>query len=116
MAGLTTLRVPWAGLLAGPAALAINLEASYALAAWTCSAGTGPIVALSAVLLATALAGAFLSWRAWHALPQQVPLDDSTSRQPIALVAAAGVFLGCLFALVIALQGSAALVLDGCIR
>ena len=116
MVGWSALRVPWAGLLAGPAAVVVNLQASYAMAGWTCAAGSLPILAISTMLLMVALGGAWLSWRAWHDRPHDVPLDDSTSRQPLNLIAAGGVFLGCLFSLVIVLQASATFVLDGCIR
>src|SRR4051794_16315355 len=105
MAARTYADFPWAGLMAGPGAWAINTQASYALANWTCVARFDLVPALSALLMLIALLGAFVSWRAWRHFPQHAPLDDSTSHEPCGFVAASGVFLGILFAIVILTQG-----------
>jgi hypothetical protein len=116
MASRTYADFPWAGLMAGPAAWAISTEANYALANWTCVARLNVIIVLSILLVLIALFGAFVSWKAWKTFPRDVSLDESTSYQPRRFVAASGIFLGVLFALVTATQGSASLVLSGCVR
>lgn len=106
----------WAGLAAGPAALAIGVEGNYAIVRWTCTSGVHLVPILASILVLLSLAGAFVSWRAWKRLPHDTSLDDSKSDQPKRLMAAAGVFLGVLFAMVVAVQGAAGLILDGCAR
>jgi hypothetical protein len=57
----------WAGVLAGPIALALNQSVIYLLVTLTCSYGR-PTVLIPAILLMLALAagGAFISWRNWQ--------------------------------------------------
>ena len=53
----------WFASLAGPAAVALNMGAGYALVKWACAAGHANV--LSAIALATlalALAGAWVGW------------------------------------------------------
>lgn len=116
MASSTASDFPWAGLLAGPGAWAVNTQAAYALVNWSCVTRLSPVPFLSAALLLVALTGAFLSWQAWRRLPHRTPVGEPTSHQPRRLVAGIGVLLGILFALVIAVQGAAGLMFDGCER
>ena len=116
MASHLSSGVSWAGLLAGPAAWAINTQAGYALVDWSCVTRLHPLPFLALALLLVALGGAFLSWRAWRRLPRQGSLEEPTSHQPRRLVAASGMLLGILFALVIAAQGMAGTLFDGCER
>lgn len=108
--------MPWAGLAAGPGAWAAHTQIAYALAPWTCGHKINLVAPLAALSVIVALAGAAISWRAWHILPQQGPLDAPVSEQPKRFVAAMGTGLGFLFALVILMQGVASLVLSGCAR
>lgn len=116
MASHLSTGVSWAGLLAGPGAWAINTQLGYALVDWSCVTRLRPLPFVAAALLLVALAGAFLSWRAWRHLPEHGSVEESTSRQPLRMVAAIGVLLSVLFALVIAAQGMAGVMFDGCER
>jgi hypothetical protein len=57
----------WAGVLAGPMAALVQLQANYALVLWVC--GTGRAWALHAVslaALAVAVGAGLLAWRNWR--------------------------------------------------
>jgi hypothetical protein len=54
----------WAGILAGPAAWAVDLTASYALVHWTCRTRHTTLLHLvSASALVVIAAGVFAAWR-----------------------------------------------------
>jgi hypothetical protein len=114
MAGLWARGVPWAGLALGPCAWMLNTQANYSAVPWICATRINFIPALAVVLVLVALAGAFLSWRSYKAEPEPAP--DGRGGVPRHLLAFLGILLGLLFALVIATQGAAALVLTGCER
>jgi hypothetical protein len=108
--------VPSAGLFAGSLAWAINTELNYALVSWICAAGLGWITpVLTAFLFAMSLFGGLLSWRAWTNTAAE-PVLDSSIAQPRRFLAGISVLSAVLFALVIATQGSAGLILNGCER
>jgi hypothetical protein len=96
--------VPSAGLFTGAAAWMISTQLNYALAGWVCAAGAGWLVpVLAALLVASSLAGGFLSWLAWgNAAP--APIADSTVARPRRFLAGLGMLSAVLFALVIASQ------------
>lgn len=106
--------IPWAGLALGPGAWMVSTQANYAAVPWICAHRVNFIPALSLLLVAVALVGAFLSWRSYGAEPE--PSTDGRGGTPRHLLAFMGIVLGILFALVIATQGAAALVLTGCER
>jgi hypothetical protein len=59
-AGLALL---WFAVLAGPAAVAANMLAGYALTKWACASGhTFVLTAIAAVMLIVALSGAWVGW------------------------------------------------------
>jgi hypothetical protein len=102
---------PGAGLVSGPLAWAICTQANYSLAEAFCQYQTSWLLLLSALALATlSLAGAFVSIRSAPVAPSS---HTGRPRQFLALV---GVASGILFALIICLQGAAALALNGCER
>lgn len=107
--------IPWAGLASGPAAWVVATPLHYALAPWVCAHGPAVLMvpAVALVLLLVALGGGLLSWRAWRATP--APAGEEGGR-PHHFLAALGMLAAGLFALVIALQGAAGLVFDGCER
>ena len=113
----TPPRAPWAGLWAGPGAWAVSTQLNYAITPWVCAHKIPLVPIFALVLAAVALAGAFLSWRAWDS-----PAADATEvragllESPPQLLAVGGVLLGLLFALVILVHGAAGLVLNGCER
>jgi hypothetical protein len=108
--------VPWAGIAAGPAAWAVNTQANLAAVPWVCAHKVNFIPVVAVALAGVALAGAFLSWRAWGATEGARAAETPRRAQPAALLAGIGLMTGVLFALVILTQGAAALVLTGCER
>jgi hypothetical protein len=111
-----------AGLIGGPAAWAVSTQLNYALAPLACRYTTLIIALPAAALVLLALAGGVLSWPAWqrhsgttgimttHAMFTQ---EDGRAQK---FVAALGVLSAVLFAVVIIMQGVAALVLNGCMK
>ena len=108
--------LPSAGLYAGPAAWFVSTQGNYALVPWVCANKAPVIPVLAAALVALSLFGGFLSWRA-YASASPVPQPDATgSGRPHRFVAAVGVMMAVLFALVIVVQGVAGVVFNGCER
>ncbi|HEV3469480.1 MAG TPA: hypothetical protein VG148_09190 [Pyrinomonadaceae bacterium] len=57
----------WMGVLPGPLAALVQLEANYALVLWACGAGREwPLHLVSVLALAAALGAGLLSWRNWR--------------------------------------------------
>jgi hypothetical protein len=108
--------IPAAGLFAGAAAWLVSTQLNYALVPWVCATGMSWVTpALSAMLMGVGFAGGFLSWRAWgDADPASV--EESAVAHPRRFLAGIGVLSAALFVLVIASQGSAAFLLQGCER
>jgi hypothetical protein len=99
--------IPSAGLYAGAAAWAVNTQLGYSLVPWACAHDARIILPILAFTFAAfSTMGGILSWRAL------APARPSAS----SLLARIGVLSAALFALAIALQGSAALALTGCER
>jgi hypothetical protein len=108
--------LPSAGLYAGPAAWFVSTQANYSLVPWVCAHKIPVIPFLAAVLVVVCLFGGFLSWRAF-AVAGSIPRPDTTGAgRPHRFVAALGIMMAVLFALVIAVQGVAGVVFDGCER
>jgi hypothetical protein len=108
--------VPSAGLFAGACAWIISTQLNYSLVSLICATQMPwaiPLITL--VLIAVSLAGGFLSWRAWTT-PTMEPPPDSSIAEPRRFLAGVSMLSAALFALVIATQGSAALLLQGCER
>jgi hypothetical protein len=103
----------WAGGAAGPLAWLASTQVNYAFAAWPCAARAPLVAAIALALAVIALGGAALSWRG---LKRVASAPGSLPRKPRSerFVAAAGMGLALLFALVIAMQGTAGLIFDGC--
>lgn len=121
--------LPSAGLYAGPAAWLVSTQANYAMVPWTCAHGLRAVPLVAFPLMMFGLAGAFLSWRAFGrsgaarigTVPtpdasRAPPLDSPEGGRPHRLVAAIGILVSLLFALVIAVHGVAGIVFDGCER
>ncbi|HEU4433567.1 MAG TPA: hypothetical protein VFR51_09235 [Pyrinomonadaceae bacterium] len=93
----------WAGVLVGPTAMLLQLEANYALVLWSCATGhTWPLHLVSLVaLLATVVAG-LLAYRVWT----RVTANEDGSG-PIArsrFMAAVGILISLLMCAVIVAQ------------
>lgn len=116
MADLDRGGVPWAGLAAGSAGWVINTQASLSLASFVCAHRINVVTPLAGLLGLMALAGAFLSWQAWRAGGGLTLLLSTSDGRPRLFLAGIGIGAGILFALVIATQGAAGLVLNGCER
>jgi hypothetical protein len=106
--------LPSAGLYAGPLAWFISTQGNYALVPWVCANKSPAIPVLAAALVALCLVGGFLSWRAF-ASAGSAP-DVTGAGRPHRFVAAVGVMMALLFALVIGVQGVAGVVFSGCER
>jgi hypothetical protein len=103
---------PAAGLIMGPAAWAVSTQAGYAAAPLICAhAAWWLSVLVAGVLASISLAGAYVSSGGF-----QVPDLRGSNGQPRLLLRGLGAGAGVLFALVILLQGAAALALSGCER
>jgi hypothetical protein len=108
--------VSWAGLALGPGCWALDTQLNYALVDTTCRHGWHVAPVVAAVLVAVSLAGALSSWLAWHRHDGPgMPLPEQDGH-PRHLLSGIGVASGVLFALVIAMQGLAALILSPCLR
>jgi len=100
-----------AGIFAGSAAWITNTTLNFALVTDRCASGGTVVPLISAAMLAVALAGVALSWRAWKDVSPDAVAQGAAPRH---MLAVSGVFSGLLFALVILLQGAAGMVFHGC--
>jgi len=102
---------PGAGLVSGPLAWAISTQANYSLAQFFCQNEASWMLLMGALALAVlSLAGALVSIQS---APSASTGDSGYPRQFLGILGAGS---GILFALVICLQGAAALALNGCER
>jgi hypothetical protein len=108
--------VPWAGIYAGPAAWLVSTQANYALVPWVCANKMPVIPLLAAALVAVSLFGGFLSWRAFAVAGSVTATELKGGGRPRRFLAALGMLLAVLFALVILVHGLAGLAFSGCER
>ena len=105
----------WSGILAGPAAWAIDLTASYALVKWVCATqGYAVLHGITVGALAIVAVGAVLSWLAFQQTRSDVPTDGGRPRQRARFMAVLGLALNALFALQIVAGAVPRWVLDAC--
>ena len=105
----------WTGILAGPAAWAFDLTASYALVKWMCLSERGTLMhLLTMASLAAVAAGAMLSWRALQHSADAVPTDGGEPRQRAHFMAILGLTSCALFALTIVAGAIPRWMLDAC--
>ncbi len=105
----------WAGVALGPLAWALNLQGIYALAHFSCETTRLSGAILSAVLAVVALAGTAISARAVRR-NAGAEWKDAEGGGPRTFMAWLGVGSGVLFALVIANQLAASLMISPCLR
>lgn len=87
----------WSGILAGPFAWAVNLEARYALVPWACAHGPRWVLLLVAgVTLAVSLFGFLFAWRGAASAG-----DDPGHAARVRFMATAGFLLSGVFTLMI---------------
>jgi hypothetical protein len=113
---------PWkdgvatAGLFAGALSWFVSTQLNYALLEWTCMRGLFWLIpSLCLLLMLTSLLGGVFSWRTWINAAS-APAPESSVARPRRLLAGISILAAALFALVIALQGTAAFIFDGCTR
>lgn len=107
---------PWAGLLTGAGAWAINQQLNYTLAPWMCGAGFRAVPWISLACALLALAGGAVSARCWLGRGDSARKVIEDDGLPSLFLAGIGMSAALLFTLVILLQGAAGLVLTGCER
>jgi hypothetical protein len=105
----------WAGVAVGPLTWGINLQGVYALAHFTCERSRLDGAILSAILVIIALAGTVTSARAVFR-DLRTGWSDAQGGGPRTFMAWLGVGTGLLFALVIANQLAASLMISPCLR
>jgi hypothetical protein len=103
----------WSGLVAGPFSWMLNTQLNYSLVEWFCAAGWNPVPAIAAIFTVTSLIGSAMSGFAWSRAGMRIPEQDG---HPHHLVRGISVAAGVLFAIVIALQGIAGLIVGACQR
>jgi hypothetical protein len=95
----------WAGVLAAPIAMLVQLQANYALVLWACSAGREwalHLVALLALLIT--IAGGLLSWRNWRRTGATWETEGAGVIPRSRFMALVGVLISGLIALVVIAQ------------
>jgi hypothetical protein len=105
----------WAGVALGPLAWGINLQVVYALAHFSCENTRTSSAVLSGILIIVALAGTAISASALRG-GAGAEWGDAQGGGPRSFMAWLGVGTGVLFALVIANQLAASLVIAPCLR
>ncbi|MER8808031.1 hypothetical protein NKI12_08600 [Mesorhizobium australicum] len=108
------LGTSWGGLLSGPLAWAISTQLNYALVPWQCNRQIPVVLPIALLLVLLSLLGGVLSWRARR--QEGAAFKPERTRGTEQFVADLGILAALLFALVIVMQGSAALILDECLR
>ncbi|MGY3551582.1 uncharacterized membrane protein YidH (DUF202 family) [Bradyrhizobium sp. USDA 4472] len=105
----------WAGVALGPLAWGINLQGVYAFAHFSCETTRVSGTIMSAVLAIVALIGTAISARAVRRAAG-AEWADAQGGGPRSFMAWLGVGSGVLFALVIANQLAASLMISPCLR
>jgi hypothetical protein len=104
-----------AGVALGPLAWGVNLQAVYGFAHFSCETTRTSGAILSGILIMVALAGTAMSARAVHR-GAGAEWVDAQGGGPRTFMAWLGVGTGVLFALVIANQLAASLMIPPCLR
>jgi hypothetical protein len=105
----------WAGVALGPIAWGINLQGVYAFAHFSCEKTRMAGTLMSVVLTIVAVAGTLISARAVRR-SAAAEWSDAQGGGPRTFMAWLGVGTGVLFALVIANQLAASLMISPCLR
>jgi hypothetical protein len=105
----------WTGIVAGPAAWALDLTASYALVKWTCLTQRETLLhLLTVVALCGVAAGAVVSWLALQHSADAVPTDGGDPRQRAHFMAILGLSSCALFSVAIVATAIPRWILDAC--
>ena len=103
----------WTGAALGPAAWAIDTQLEYSLVTERCAQHIPFFVALSAVLMVVAFAGAVISWRA-AGVDAESAWADASGGGPRTFIAWIGAGSGVIFGLTIANHVAALLTINTC--
>jgi hypothetical protein len=96
----------WAGMLAGPLAMLIELQVNYALVNWACGAARWEwaLHAVAFLALLVTVAGGLLSWRNWRRAGAEWEDEGAGVMPRSRFMAAVGVLISALLALVVVAQ------------
>jgi len=103
-----------AGIWIGALAWAVSTQLNYALVPWMCTNGLRVAPWIAALLVLTALGGGLWSALAFRHRTGRLETNTPGAGTPHQMLAVIGILAALLFALVIALQGSANFFLTGC--
>ncbi|MER9331516.1 hypothetical protein [Mesorhizobium sp. M0488] len=92
----------------------MSTQLNYSLVHWQCNRQVPIVLPIALALALLSLLGGALSWRAKR--QGGAAFKPQRTRGTEYFVANLGILSALLFALVIIMQGSAALILDGCVR
>ena len=106
--------LPAAGLLAGPIAWFADLQLNYALVPNLCTGAHAVVPLVAAAFCAVSLLAGGISYVALLHARADRSFEDPQAGRPARFLAGMGVGAGVLFAIVIALQGTAAFLVPGC--
>jgi hypothetical protein len=112
----STGRWEWAGLAIGPLAWGLSTQVNYTLAPYTCVQHRLGVAVVALALTLVSFVGSYWSWRSFRAGDVRADLQDTHGGRPHRMLAVLGLLTGILFGATIAVQGAAALILDGCLR
>jgi hypothetical protein len=105
----------WTGVLAGPAAWALDLGLSYAIVQWTCGGGPGIVLRLISVAALVIIAGgAFAAWSALQLAPGSEREDGNLPDERGRFMAVLGLSMCAFFAVVVLAAAVPRWVLDAC--
>ena len=107
----------WAGILAGPLAALVQLQANYALVLWVCgSGGAWALHAVSEAALVVAVGAGVLSWRNWQRAGADWDDGGAGVLPRSRFMSVVGMFVSVISALVVVAQWIAVFVYDPCQR
>ena len=107
----------WAGILAGPLAALVQLQANYALVLWVCGTGRAwSLHAVSAAALLGAVGAGLLSWRNWQRAGGDWDDGGAGVLPRSRFMAAVGMLVSAHSALVVVAQWIAVFVYSACQR
>lgn len=97
------LLMQWTGLLAGPFAWGLHMQANYSLVPWVCKNGGEILIHLVTILaLAITALGAFAAWRSWQQ-GRETNVDDAALSRT-SFMGMLGLLMSAMFFLVIIAQ------------
>ncbi|HEV2765220.1 MAG TPA: hypothetical protein VGV38_19715 [Pyrinomonadaceae bacterium] len=107
----------WAGVLAAPLAMLVELQVNYALVPWACHTNrVWPVHLTALIALALTVGGGLLSWRNFRRAGEKWEDDGAGVLPRSRLMASLGVLISALIALVVLAQWLAVFFYNPCQR